>query len=320
MAVRASWPMPISKVPTARCIPISDRTPRDFAGCSGSSLFPGGIPSHVAPETPGSIHEGGELGYSLVHAYGAALDNPDLVVACVIGDGEAETGPLAASWHSNKFLDPVGDGAVLPILHLNGYKIANPTVLARIGDDELTRLLEGYGHRPIFVVGDEPSDVHQQLAAALDEALDDIAGIQTVGTPRLDQLPSGMAHDRAADPEGLDRTEGSRRSAHRGDVPGPPGARGRGADQPWAPPDTRDMDEKLPTRRAVRRLGPACEKISPPCLAKGARRMSANPHANGGLLLQDLELPDFRDYSVEVERPAPIRSSRHGCSADSSAT
>ena len=141
--------------------------------------FPGGIPSHVSPGTPGSIHEGGELGYSLAHAYGAALDNPDLIVACVIGDGEAETAPLAGSWHSNKFLDPVGDGAVLPILHLNGYKIANPTVLARIGDDELRWLLEGYGHRPIFVAGNEPFDVHEQLAAALDRALDEIAEIQT---------------------------------------------------------------------------------------------------------------------------------------------
>ena len=140
--------------------------------------FPGGIPSHVAPQTPGSIHEGGELGYSLVHAYGAALDNPDLIVACVIGDGEAETGPLAASWHSNKFLDPAGDGAVLPILHLNGYKIANPTVLARIGDEELTSLLTGYGHRPLFVAGEDPAEVHQLLAAALDDAFDDIASIQ----------------------------------------------------------------------------------------------------------------------------------------------
>src|SRR5690242_9524729 len=140
--------------------------------------FPGGIPSHVAPETPGSIHEGGELGYSLAHAYGAAFDNPDLVVCCVVGDGEAETGPLAASWHSNKFLSPVHDGAVLPVLHLNGYKIANSTVLARIGEDELLRLLEGYGHRPLLVSGDEPADVHQQLAAALDDALDDIRQIQ----------------------------------------------------------------------------------------------------------------------------------------------
>ena len=140
--------------------------------------FPGGIPSHVAPETPGSIHEGGELGYALVHAYGAAFDNPDLVVCCVVGDGEAETGPLAASWHSNKFLDPVGDGAVLPILHLNGYKIANPTVLARLSDEELRALFEGYGHDPRFVTGDDPATVHAELAAALDEALDDIAAIQ----------------------------------------------------------------------------------------------------------------------------------------------
>src|SRR3954466_3895739 len=133
--------------------------------------FPGGIPSHVAPETPGSIHEGGELGYALVHAYGAAFDNPDLVVCCVVGDGEAETGPLAASWHSNKFLHPVGDGAVLPILHLNGYKIANPTVLARLTDEELRALFEGYGHRPILVSGDDPAAVHQAMAAALDDAL-----------------------------------------------------------------------------------------------------------------------------------------------------
>src|SRR6476469_3370435 len=137
--------------------------------------FPGGIPSHVAPETPGSIHEGGELGYALTHAYGAAFDNPGLVVCCVVGDGEAETGPLAASWHSNKFLNPRTDGAVLPILHLNGYKIANPTVLARIPEDELVALLEGYGHRPILVTGEEPEQVHQDFAAALDDALDDIA-------------------------------------------------------------------------------------------------------------------------------------------------
>src|SRR5262249_51193701 len=137
-----------------------------------------GIPSHAAPETPGSIHEGGELGYSLAHAYGAAFDNPDLVVCCVVGDGEAETGPLAASWHSNKFLDPARDGAVLPVLHLNGYKIANPTVLARIPEEELGRLLEGCGHRPLFVAGDEPDVVHRALAAALDEALDEIAAVQ----------------------------------------------------------------------------------------------------------------------------------------------
>src|SRR5262249_26107310 len=140
--------------------------------------FPGGIPSHVAPETPGSIHEGGELGYALVHAYGAAFDNPDLLVCCVVGDGEAETGPLAASWHSNKFLNPARDGAVLPVLHLNGHKIANPTVLARIPEDELRDLLRGYGHEPVFVTGDEPEAVHQALAAALDGVLDEIAAIQ----------------------------------------------------------------------------------------------------------------------------------------------
>src|SRR3989440_7316648 len=140
--------------------------------------FPGGIPSHVAPEIPGSIHEGGELGYALSHAFGAAYDNPDLIAACVIGDGEAETGPLAASWHSNKFLDPAGDGAVLPILHLNGWKIANPTVLARIGDDELSALLTGYGHKPYLVEGDDPATVHQQLAATMDTIFDEIAEIQ----------------------------------------------------------------------------------------------------------------------------------------------
>ncbi|HEX9550760.1 MAG TPA: hypothetical protein VF971_06675, partial [Candidatus Limnocylindrales bacterium] len=140
--------------------------------------FPGGIPSHVAPETPGSIHEGGELGYALSHAYGAAFDNPDLVVCCVVGDGEAETGPLATSWHSNKFLNPVTDGAVLPILHLNGYKIANPTVLARIPEAELRSLLEGYGHRPYFVTGDDPATVHQQLAATLDAVVEEIHEIQ----------------------------------------------------------------------------------------------------------------------------------------------
>src|SRR6478672_6496699 len=146
--------------------------------------FPGGIPSHAAPETPGSIHEGGELGYALVHAYGAVFDNPDLVAACVVGDGEAETGPLAASWHSNKFLNPVNDGAVLPILHLNGYKIANPTVLARIPEQELTALMEGYGYSPRYVSGDDPTNMHRQMAAVMDEALDDIATIQAAARRR----------------------------------------------------------------------------------------------------------------------------------------
>jgi xylulose-5-phosphate/fructose-6-phosphate phosphoketolase len=264
--------------------------------------FPGGIPSHVSPETPGSIHEGGELGYSLVHAYGAAFDNPDLIVACVIGDGEAETGPLAASWHSNKFLDPVGDGAVLPILHLNGYKIANPTVLARIDDEELTHLLQGYGHRPIFVVGDEPADVHRQLAAALDEALDEIAQIQfaaratgeqtrpvwpmiVLRTPKgwtcpkeVDGLPvegTFRAHQVPVDevrtnPEHLKVLENWMRS--------------------YRPEELFDNSGTL--RAEIAALAPT-----------GARRMSANSHANGGLLLQDLELPDFRVYGVKVEAP-----------------
>jgi xylulose-5-phosphate/fructose-6-phosphate phosphoketolase len=187
--------------------------------------FPGGIPSHVAPETPGSIHEGGELGYALVHAYGAAFDNPDLVVACVVGDGEAETGPLAASWHSNKFLDPVHDGAVLPILHLNGYKIANPTLLARMPERELLQLLEGYGHRPLVVATEDTDEVHDLLAAALDEALDGIAEIQAAARRGHRRRQAPLAHDRAADPEGVDRAGGGRRGAGRGDLavaPGPP--------------------------------------------------------------------------------------------------
>src|SRR6478672_6874271 len=177
--------------------------------------FPGGIPSHVAPETPGSIHEGGELGYALVHAYGAAFDNPDLVVCCVVGDGEAETGPLAASWHSNKFLNPATDGAVLPILQLNGYKIANPTVLARIPSDELVQLLEGYGHRPILVEGDDPAVMHQLMAAALDDAIGDIRSIQAVARP--------------------------------------PGPVRRGPDEQGSPGAARDLAPKLPAGGALRR-------------------------------------------------------------------
>ena len=173
--------------------------------------FPGGIPSHVAPETPGSINEGGELGYSLAHAYGAAFDHPELLVACVIGDGEAETGPLAGSWHGNKFLNPVRDGAVLPILHLNGYKIAGPTLLARMPPDELEALLIGYGHQPYFVEGDDPEEMHQLMASTLDEITatiqEDSAGGQIEGIHR----PAALAHDRAAHAERLDRAEGSRR-------------------------------------------------------------------------------------------------------------
>ena len=185
--------------------------------------FPGGIPSHVAPETPGSIHEGGELGYSLSHAFGAAFDNPDLIVAAVVGDGEAETGPLATSWHGNKFLDPVHDGAVLPILHLNGYKIANPTVLARIGRDELEQLMRGYGYEPHFVEGDDPEKMHPLMAATLDRVVADIRRIQSDARTKGITDRAALADDCLQDPQGLDRAQGCRRPAGRGDLPGAPG-------------------------------------------------------------------------------------------------
>jgi xylulose-5-phosphate/fructose-6-phosphate phosphoketolase len=269
--------------------------------------FPGGIPSHVAPETPGSIHEGGELGYALAHAFGAAFDNPDLLVACVVGDGEAETGPLATSWHSNKFLNPRTDGAVLPILHLNGYKIANPTVLARIPERELVALLEGYGWRPLLVSGDEPGVVHEALAAALDESLDAIAeaqdsarnggaplrpqwpmivlrtpkgwtcpkevdGLQIEGTWRSHQVPVSAARE---NPEHLRILEEWMRS--------------------YRPEELFDEDGRLIAELA---------ELAP----DGDRRMSANPHANGGVLLRDLDLPDFHDYSVPVDDPGRTSS------------
>jgi xylulose-5-phosphate/fructose-6-phosphate phosphoketolase len=264
--------------------------------------FPGGIPSHVAPETPGSIHEGGELGYALSHAYGAAFDNPDLLVTCVVGDGEAETGPLATSWHSNKFLNPKLDGAVLPILHLNGYKIANPTVLARIPEEELTALFEGYGHRPILVSGDDPEDVHRQLAAALGDALDDIARIQRAAReegetarPQWPMLilrtPKGWTGPKNVD--GLP-VEGTWRSHQ---VPL--------ADVRQKPERIAQLEEWLRSYRPEElfdehgALVPELEALAP----EGERRMSANAHANGGLLLRDLVLPDFRDYAVDVESP-----------------
>jgi len=263
--------------------------------------FPGGVPSHVSPETPGSIHEGGELGYSLAHAYGAALDNPDLLVACVIGDGEAETGPLATAWHSNKFLDPGGDGAVLPILHLNGYKIANPAVLARIGDEELGALLTGYGYRPYLVEGDDPLNVHQRLAATLDAVLDEIDAIQSraradgggrpvwpmivlrtpkgwtgpsrvdgrqvEGTWRAHQVPLAAAREEPAHLAQLEKWMRSYRPEELFDGAGAP---------------REEVVAWLPT---------------------GDMRMGATPYANGGRLTRPLELPDFRDYGVRVSQP-----------------
>jgi xylulose-5-phosphate/fructose-6-phosphate phosphoketolase len=269
--------------------------------------FPGGVGSHVTPETPGSIHEGGELGYALTHAYGAAFDNPDLVVFCVVGDGEAETGPLATSWHSNKFLNPVTDGAVVPVLHLNGYKIANPTVLARISHDELSALFEGYGYHPIFVEGDDPPLMHQKMAAALDDALDEIAAIQQTfrrgersGRPMWPMIilrsPKGWTGPKEVDGK---PTEGSFRS-HQvplADVRQDAGHLALLEDwlRSYRPGEL--FDETGAARPEIRELAPA-----------GDRRISANPHANGGLLLHELQLPDFRDYAVEVPRPAATTS------------
>ena len=284
--------------------------------------FPGGIPSHVAPETPGSIHEGGELGYALVHAFGAVFDNPDLLALCVVGDGEAETGPLAASWHSNKFLNPVTDGAVLPVLHLNGYKIANPTVLARIPEAELAELMRGYGYEPHFVSGDDPAAVHRAVGrhAGRGAGRHRRASSTRPATARHDR-PAGLADDRAAHPEGLDRAEGGRRAAGRGHLARAPGAAGRDADQPRAPRPARGVDAQLPAGGAVRRDRPAdrrnCRRSHP----SGDRRMSANPHANGGLLLRDLAMPDFRDYAVAGRAPGDRHAARRpGCSARSCAT
>ena len=198
--------------------------------------FPGGIPSHVSPECPGSIHEGGELGYSLSHAFGAVFDNPDLIAACVVGDGEAETGPLATAWHSNKFLNAATDGAVLPILHLNGYKIANPTVLARITHEELEQLLSGYGWTPYFVEGHEPARMHQAMAAALDDAVGRIRQIQHDARTNGNARAPAMAHDRAQFAQGLDRSKVRRRSEDRRHVPLPPGAHFRSSRPPRASP------------------------------------------------------------------------------------
>ena len=266
--------------------------------------FPGGIPSHAAAETPGSINEGGELGYSLAHAYGAALDNPDLIAACVVGDGEAETGALAAAWHSNKFFNPVSDGAVLPILHLNGYKIANPTVLARIDRRELESLLVGYGHEPQFVEGDDPETMHEQMAATLDTVIERIRVIQqearsgaaaAARRPRWPMIvlrtPKGWTGPKEVDGK---QTEGSWRSHQ---VP----LAGMATNEAHR----RQLEEWMRSYRPETlfdesgRLRPELTALAP----SGTRRMGANPHANGGLLLRDLRMPDFRDYALDVAKP-----------------
>jgi xylulose-5-phosphate/fructose-6-phosphate phosphoketolase len=264
--------------------------------------FPGGIPSHVAPETPGSIHEGGELGYALLHAYGAVFDNPDLLACCVVGDGESETGPLATSWHSNKFLNPARDGAVLPILHLNGYKIANPTVLARLSDDELTHLFTGYGYRPYFVEGREPEAMHQLMAATLDTIIAEIHDIQAEARSKGESTlpvwpmiilrsPKGWTGPKFVDGK---PTEDSWRSHQ---VPF--------SDMAQKPGHLKILEEWIKSYRPEElfdrngKLVPELAELAP----KGERRMGANPHANGGLLLQDLLMPEFRDYAVAVSKP-----------------
>jgi xylulose-5-phosphate/fructose-6-phosphate phosphoketolase len=265
--------------------------------------FPGGIPSHAAPQTPGSINEGGELGYSLSHAYGIAFDNPRTIVACVIGDGEAETGPLATSWHGNKFLDPAHDGAVLPILHLNGFKIANPTILARIPREELESLMIGYGYTPHFVEGDEPEAMHRLMAQTLDTVFDEIAAIQRrardatpAARPRWPMIvlrsPKGWTGPKTVDGK---RTEGSWR-AHQVPLDGLANDPEHLAQlERWmrSYEPEKLFDERGTLRADLRALPP-----------RGARRMSDNPHANGGLLLKALKLPDYRTYAVSVQKPA----------------
>ena len=260
--------------------------------------FPGGIPSHVAPETPGSIHEGGELGYALSHAYGAAFDNPDLVVGCVVGDGEAETGPLATAWHSNKFLDPVTDGAVLPILHLNGYKIASPTVLARISRQELENLFIGYGYHPYFVEGSEPETMHQLMASTLNTVVTEVKTIQDEARekgnkqrPRWPMIvlrtPKGWTGPKEVD--GL-KTEGTWRSHQ---VP---------MAEMSSPDHLKALESWMKSYRPEElfdnsgKLVPELAEVAP----TGTRRMGANPITNGGSLLRDLRMPDFRDYAIDV--------------------
>ena len=263
--------------------------------------FPGGIPSHVAPETPGSIHEGGELGYALSHAYGAAFDNPDLIVACVVGDGEAETGPLATGWHGNKFLNPVRDGCVLPILHLNGYKIANPTVLARISHEELDALMRGYGYTPYFVEGDDPAKMHQLLAHTLDIVIGEIKAIQADArkngfTKRplwpmiVFRSPKGWTGPKEVDGQKM-----------RGLLALAPGAAVRHG-QARARPAPRDLDEELQGRRVVRQDGPPHPRIGRTA-APGREAHERQPARQRRPAAQGSELPDFRDYAVDVPSP-----------------
>ena len=268
--------------------------------------FPGGIPSHVAPETPGSIHEGGELGYALSHAYGAAFDNPDLIVACVVGDGEAETSPLATGWHSNKFLNPIRDGAVLPILHLNGYKIANPCFLARIPKEELQKLFEGYGYKPYFVEGHEPESMHQQMAAVLDETTAEIKRIWAEARTKGFQGRPAWPMIVVRSPKGWTC---------------PPTIDGKKAEDYWrshqVPMGNMDEPEHVAILEtwmksyrpdelfdAGGKLKPEIAELAP----TGHRRMSDNPHANGGIVLRDLKMPDFRDYAVKVTKPGAINA------------
>jgi xylulose-5-phosphate/fructose-6-phosphate phosphoketolase len=263
--------------------------------------FPGGIPSHVAPETPGSIHEGGELGYSIAHAYGAAFDNPDLLVCCVVGDGEAETGPLAASWHSNKFLNPARDGAVLPILHLNGYKIANPTVLGRLSDAQLTELFAGYGYKPYFVEGHEPERMHQLMAATLDTIVTEIQAIQQ-------KARAGQADSAPIWPMIILRSPKG--------WTGPKMVDGKPVEGTWRahqvpvtdlskPGHLKILEEWMKSYQPKElfdeqgKLIPELRELAP----QGDRRMGANPHANGGILLKDLVMPDFRRYALQVTKP-----------------
>ncbi|BAU15760.1 phosphoketolase (plasmid) [Leptolyngbya sp. NIES-3755] len=267
--------------------------------------FPGGIPSHASPETPGSIHEGGELGYSLLHAYGAAFDNPDLLVCCVVGDGEAETAALATSWHSNKFLNPARDGAVLPILHLNGYKIANPTVLARIDREELQSLLAGYGYKPYFIEGDDPEILHQQMAETLDVILHEIRAIQhdarTHGFSKRPKhpmivlkTPKGWTGPKIVDGLSIENTF----RAHQ--VP-----LSELASKPEHIKLLEDWMKSYKPEELFDESGKLIEELAE-LAPKGDRRMGANPYANGGLLLKDLKLPDFQDYAVEVPKPGTI--------------